>query len=406
MWFAVGVALSGGPASNAGMVSALRMLRILRLAKLAKTMNSLARVLENSVSTAVCAMSRVAACLACLFLWCHSIACIWLFLGKDGWAMHYEFVQSDLPYKYVASLQWALAQFQGSTDIAAGFYLSERMFHAFAMSISMVLLASFGSSLTSVLVDMSYRRQKCAKNMELVLEYMAAHSISVSLSSKVRRHIQNECNSNGTGTFNLEKDVLRMLPQDLCRKLLSESRERFLCSGVVFRSWSYLDSTSFQILCCDTFTLIEFAPDELLFSFAETSEKVLVVRSGHLHYAYSSMLSMAMKTGVSACLLSELHAKMRSKPGFFALHSVKAGAILSEATIWCPWVHQGDLSSRNYGSVLALKVAELLPLVSRFIVVRGMVLEHASIFVEMLNSCVRSDLFDSRAVLDEVLSFP
>jgi len=68
---------------------------------------------------------------------------------------------------------------------------------------------------------------------------------------------------------------------------------------------------------------------------------------------------------------------------------------VSEAVFWCRWYHHGELISATGGRYLELPVQDIIALPELFPALIGLAVEHAEIFVRMLNSEFACDLFDS-----------
>jgi len=74
---------------------------------------------------------------------------------------------------------------------------------------------------------------------------------------------------------------------------------------------------------------------------------------------------------------------------------VEPNKIVSEAVFWCRWYHTGDLVSACGARYLELPFHEVTVLFELYPALVGLGVEHAEIFVQMLNAGFACDLFDS-----------
>jgi len=90
---------------------------------------------------------------------------------------------------------------------------------------------------------------------------------------------------------------------------------------------------------------------------------------------------------------------VRSRSGLHLSH----GNHLCEAVLWCFWYHRGDFVSLHNCSVLELPCTAFEKLLARYPAMKAIGVEHADLFVRMVNEIDCSDLFDSHYLYEKLL---
>merc|ERR1711862_80945 len=114
--------------SVARILKFLRFSRYLRLMRAGKVLHIINKLLETSSSIMLVLLFRMTTFLFFMGVWAHTNACVWYHVGNnidDGWVYNRGYSDAPVGLVYAASVHWALAQMQGSTDILPGGSLQE-----------------------------------------------------------------------------------------------------------------------------------------------------------------------------------------------------------------------------------------------------------------------------------------
>jgi len=368
-------------------IKLLKMGGLARISKVGKVYGFIQQALEGTNSLDLITIVCVSGSIVCMWAWCHANACLWCYLHLS--AFPETFGVASPFQRYLISLNWSMAQMQGSSDVVSADAVVTRLFQSWMVLCSMVVFALFLSHITSALFHQGGRRQDRERKMHTIVEYMNFNRVSTSLSVSIKRHLRHEMSS-GHCTSN-EENVFVLLPKTMKRELMCEVRGPFLRTTVFFHAWSGFHGRSFTRMCCDFLSLRSHPPDDIVFTFGEVCQVLYFVHSGNLHYVqYGRMLASFF--AVDSWGKDE---KGNSARSLFGARLLSPGTIVCEHIIWCPWVHRGDLTSLNYSAILELHASDFFGLVERFPVLVEFGRNHATRFVQLLNEEWFSDLYDS-----------
>merc|ERR1719401_1718808 len=130
----------------------LRFLRLLRLAKFERMLSDALAAINSPVLLLVLGMVKL---MVSLILLSHVNACLWFHVGhtaSHSWAVHFS--DDTMAYQYFTSMHWALAQFQGTSEIIPGHTIQERAYAVCTVLFSLLILATFVSSLTNKMMQL------------------------------------------------------------------------------------------------------------------------------------------------------------------------------------------------------------------------------------------------------------
>mmetsp|Transcript_87224 Transcript_87224/g.136534 ORF Transcript_87224/g.136534 Transcript_87224/m.136534 type:complete len:523 (-) Transcript_87224:370-1938(-) len=151
--------------NRAHLVKWLQLVRVIRLVRIAKyvvILNTILRSLNSRTASLVFHMMKY---LVLMVGWVHFCGCAWFAIAKgaeDSWLVSNGFESLGLPQIYFLSIQFAVAQLQGSTDITPAFNSKERGFQVVVVLLSIFIMAIFLSFATNVVIALQKARDKKA----------------------------------------------------------------------------------------------------------------------------------------------------------------------------------------------------------------------------------------------------
>mmetsp|Transcript_131080 Transcript_131080/g.330913 ORF Transcript_131080/g.330913 Transcript_131080/m.330913 type:complete len:789 (+) Transcript_131080:73-2439(+) len=397
--------LDGGQ-SETGIVKYVRVLRYSRLLRLAKFEQLLANILERINSMLVLLAIKMSMYLFGVVLYVHVTGTAWYWVGKsteDGWVQALGDYDA-LPLNYLVSVHWASAQMQGNVDIYPGVGAGERAFAVCHILCSVVALASLVSKLTTVLHNMQTIKATKVRQVTQARRYLEDHAISTNLSMTVRKYVEWKQVVDSKRHHNTqESELLQILPRDLRRALLDETRSPIILKHVAFVAFRNCNLRFFERLCCDSLEPLSYMPDEHIFSYGMVCSRMyFMVAGAATYFKYGVILKALMHSGgkfIDGTTNGGGECKER-------LRNIRSESIgersICEASIWVHWVHHGDVDTVSHVSILGLDMKNLDELVLSYPVVQMSMLAHARRFATALNELDElSDLFDSTQLLQD-----
>jgi len=281
-------------------------------------------------------------------------------------------------------------------------------FQAAMLLMSIVVLAFFVGNVTSAIMEVAHRRRSTEQRMLDTCYYLQRNNISTDLSVNIKQFLRGQ-QTVAHSSVELEDVVLSYLPSVLRRQTLCEARETHLLPHVVFSAWSVFHERSFERLCCDAFKTRWYPPDDTIFCYGETCQRMFFVSAGNFRYLrYSAMIGNMIYKHASAELISALsNAEYSTSRGHrgdatdSAFFCIGPGKSFCEPVLWCQWQHRGDMGTLSFSSTLELCFGDFAELLRRYPSIKLLGYDHAETFVEMLNKQCRSDLFDSGMCIEE-----
>lgn len=378
----------------------VRMLRFLRLVRLAKLEHLLGEALSFVNSSHVILTFGIIRLMVYLMLLTHFNACMWFYIGNvdRGWADPEtgHAAQRDLWYKYFCAMHWALVQFQGSSEVVPGTTLPERIYAAVFLLFALMILASFVSSLTNMMMQLQSLTDERNRQQRAVRSYLTAMKISVGLSMRVKKYVDwklktqdSQCRSD---------EVLSILHPQLVMELLCEIRGPEICGHKFLAGISRSHPRIFRRLCFEAMHVMWQAPHETIFSPADEAEHMYFVTQGSLTYSVVKIGRQLPTDG--NCMLPAIDAPVKDmywldRPGPGQQQAVEMRSIddelykgchLCEAALWVEWDHCGELKTITDSQMLALAAAQFQQVISSFPQVHASAVYYARCFLAALNS--------------------
>lgn len=341
VWIDIFVSQVGG---DSGIIQYARVLRFLRLARLAKAEGMLADALASVNSPAIVLTLGMVKLMVLMSLISHLNACVWYYVGQDerlGWSRIVR--DRSIFYKYLASMHWALTQFQGTSELVPGTTLGERLYAVVTVLVSMLILATFVSGLTNLMMQLENLQASRKHQQRTVRSYLSSHRISSNLSVRIRRYVDWQQTILHAANMN-EEEVLKILPSSLLMDLQDEVRAPVFVAHEFFKTFKLIYPRLTRRLAYHALTQLLPPPDEIIFTLQETATRMLFTNSGELLYT-----AMVRRPDQSVEVLERL--------------DVAGGAYLSEQALWMRWMHKGELLVIHFASLLIMGAAEFIQLV-------------------------------------------
>jgi len=355
------------------------MLRFLRLARMAKFQYYLQEALAAINSSYLILCLQIAKLMVGMMLISHLNACCWYAVGKacsGGWVEEYE--STDKLYRYLTAMHWAFTQFQGTSEILPGMgggrETGERLYAVLCVMGALIILASFVSSLTNMMMQLQSLREERTGVARAVKKYLGDNAISKALSIRVKKYIDWKLHMRRKlGDSDL---VLKMLPTALQIDLQEEVMGPLIASHRFFHAFWEVHSKTFRMLCHEVLASITPAPGEVVFSIQTECTKMFVVVAGQCIYvptkpkvptsagatqtARLDMVQMQSEKIMGSQEPSQM--LFRQNANNFSDQLCSAGGwsdreddrggdplemmtCLSEAVLWTSWEHSGALLS-------------------------------------------------------------
>lgn len=312
-------------------VRMLRFMRLLRLAKFSRMLGEALAGINSPVIMLVLGMVKLMGCMAVLS---HVNACLWYAAGQassDGWTKSYS--GNSTLYQYLASMHWALTQFQGTSEITVGGSAGERAYAVVTVLLSMLILSTFVSSLTNMMMQLQALQEQRTVQQRAVRCYLSSNSISNSLSSRVKQYI--EWKQKHQKKSKDDEEVMQLLPIQLMMDLQEEVRGPVLAQHKFLRMFRFVYPRLTRRVTHMAVQQLNPAPDELIFSAQESSTRMYFVLSGELKYTL-----VRRKTCNTTVRLGD--------------QVLTQDQYLSEAALWMHWQHRGDLVVTNFANLLTI----------------------------------------------------
>jgi len=406
-WLVVVIKVDKGGASRMAkalrVVRVLRVLRLLRLAKLRRIMQQIEMKLDNEYFQ--CYMSLAKLMLSVLLL-NHIIACGWFTMSiienEKGWVHKNGLDPTDATYCYLASMHWALSNFNGEVDITA-FTTIERFFTVIVLYVGLLVFSYFISSITHLLLQIRQLSEDSVQKQWRLMRYLHDNNISVDLSLRVKLFIEKVTQT----THSQEDDVplLTILPSGLRQQLDCEIKGSALCVHPLLHHLTF-DRESTGTRMCQLLRHVSLHYGAALFYQEQTSNRLFLVTVGQLSYVKNLKAQIeAMKAGKNAFAGKQLlNTDWLTGGGSISMEAksaippvCKQGEWLSEMGLWTRWSHKGDCHACTHCTVFSLASEDLASLLPLLVERAWHVAKHASNFVRYMNE--NSELMDDMSSL-------
>lgn len=311
----------------------LRMLRFLRLLRLAKFERMLSDALASINSPVLLLVLGMVKLMVCLILLSHINACIWFSVGKvdQGWTMQVD--GKSKFFKYLASMHWALTQFQGTSEIVPGETTGERLYAVCTVLFSLLILSTFVSSLTNMMMELQHLSEDRKFQDREVRSFLVDHRISSSLSVRVRKYV--EWKQKLQKKQHDEVKIAGILPEQLLMDLQDEIRTPLFVHHPFFSLFRDIYPRLSRRLSHTALQVLSPAPGELMFAAQETCFRMYFILEGE---------------GVYTIIRRHVDGQAET----VGEANLRKGQHVSEPALWMQWQHRGNFVISKFASIVVL----------------------------------------------------
>lgn len=390
------------PEDAADIVRYLRMARYCRLLRFAKIDQHMKSILDRTNSVSAILVVRTLQYLVSIVIWIHVSGCAFYAVGvsrEDGWVHHHEELE-HWPVNYLVAVHWASCNLQGPTEVGPGLLANERAFAVSHVLISVIVLALFVSKLTNVMATMEDIIAKMSRQAGAAQRYCKQHHISTDVSVRVRKWLEWHQILDAKRQLSPEdEEFMQVLPTDLRRALIFESRQPILMQSEVLHACHECNGRFFARLACDSITPVTHVPEETIFSYGMVCSRMHFIAAGDSTYLkYGAVLRGFMQNAVHRGPVAGNDVKDYYKKS----HSqgLQEGMSLCESVLWIRWAHVGDFVAVTRLSLLTLEAQRFEDLVATYLNVQVSLQHHARSFIAGFKAAVDpSDLFNTTVAL-------
>lgn len=384
-------------------------MRLARLAKLEKYLNEVLGTLNSSMLLLVLSMVKL---IVFLVVVVHFIACLWYSAGSSSGGWVEKFSNRDVGYMYVTSMHWSFSQFQGTSDIVpgqAGSPLVERCVAAFTILVSLVILSSFVSSLTNIMLRIQSVRTQMNAMDDAVRLFLSENDISWHLSLRVKKYVDwNQRLARGRESAST---VLEILPKALQIDLQEETRGPLIAVHKLFATLQTAHPRVFRQICFDALNTLVPAPSEIIFNRDEVCHVMYFVTLGKYRYIEPlahrapSTVTLQQTNAMNAMAYSlEDEKQSLEDENDHQITDLRPGAYLSEACLWTHWEHFGVLMGMKHCSHMCMEQVKLSRIAKDNPTGHASIINYARRFVGGLNRFGKkfTDLIDNKELCEEL----
>ncbi|CAE7224634.1 Hcn4 [Symbiodinium natans] len=324
------VALKEVNAAVRGLWTMQIALRLSRLVSLRGKLQSFNRHLSDKAG----ASSIIALTVGQICLMHHVLACLWYgigILGMDGsWVQANGLDGASVAYRYATALHWTFCQIGlGSSEIEA-VNTQERLFSLFVVFAAVLVLSTLLVSVTSMATNLNKANERKQDLFQQLWKYMEQHQVGEDLKMRVSAYLEYAYTLRQSVMVETEVPILDLLSKQLHAELQSFRYRRCLRKLDVMKQLRAVDQHSLQVIrnLPSQLSHRTFAPADTVFECGLLAKAAYFVAEGEFVYELNGT-----KT------------------------SVANGRWVAEMCLWTPWLHLGDLTTRDVAAVVILDVS-------------------------------------------------
>jgi CRP-like cAMP-binding protein len=300
----------------------IRIIRMLRLLRLARMREVLAVVSERIYSEKVVIFADIFKILIIVVGLAHFIACLWYGLGISenlGWVEESGFTRKSLGIRYAMSLHWSIAQFAGGMDEVTPASLNERVFAICMFILAFIISGVFVSSITSSMTQLNIIGSHQTQHLSILRRYLHQNGIPNKLAMRVQRNAQYAVTEQQRMLPEQSVKYLQMVSEPLRVEIHLEMYAPIFMIHPFFETYLSECPQVMRKVCHLATSTMNLSAGDVIFSAGETpaQPKMYIVNVGCLEYC---------------------HLNGERVP-------IEEGTCISEACLWCHWVHQGVLTA-------------------------------------------------------------
>lgn len=341
MWPILAGGEESGLLKHLKLLKYIRFVRFVRLLRLAKLERMLDEALAGINSPSLLLVVKMIKLMCCLILINHLNACLWYAVGDHslGWVQNYEGKSGFA--RYLISMHWALTQFQGTSEISPGDLTGERLYAVMTVLVSLLLMSTFVSSLTNMMMQLQALHAQKTNERRMVQMYLSQNGISTGLSGRVKSFLAFKHAIQSM--LDTDQEVLKILPDQLTMDLHDEVRRPAFISHHFFHAFQNVYPRLTRKICHGALNPLMRFPEEVVFMLQERCTSMYFVMSGELTYTAQTRHETEVIKVFSVPVVRSHH--------------------LSEAALWLPWEHRGELVVTSFASLLSLNQDDFISIV-------------------------------------------
>jgi len=292
------------------------------------------------------------------------------------------------------AMHWSLSQLQGNIDIYPGRSPRDRFFIVVSSFASIIFLAVLVSTMIDTLFTAQDERRVWRRQRRLVDSFFDRHRIKPALRKRAEHHLRLRKNAeHSIGHEDKDRQALELFPPQLKKHLLAASRAPVLQWHPMFFHLQDFHVSLFARVCNDVVFWHANEPEDDIFMSSTCSTGAYYIAHGKFVYNAMLDLNCLLTPWVDLAFQSESFAVADSarKRVSQSLRSsvasdhdsvdsgnnprceeiivaktktcvtrLSTGQLVSEVSLWMPWVHAGDMSAVSHGQCFSIRWSELL----------------------------------------------
>eukprot|EP00928_Gymnodinium_smaydae_P007420 TRINITY_DN12667_c0_g1_i1.p1 TRINITY_DN12667_c0_g1~~TRINITY_DN12667_c0_g1_i1.p1 ORF type:complete len:737 (-),score=79.69 TRINITY_DN12667_c0_g1_i1:652-2862(-) len=415
-------------------IKILRYLRLFRMVRVAK-IRYLLKILDTKINSIVLLLSiRMCGATCCIVAWIHVSACFWYMAGSaddSGWVIVESVNELSLVHRYLFSVQWAAAQFQGSPSVGSGQSMICLTVATIIIVLSVIFMATFFSRLTNIMHELLQLHNSRVQTMTRVKALITSHKISPQLSFMVQRFTDLSMRVGESKTSGIRDQVLDLLPSHLRKQLIVEMLYPQVAKHIFIMAIRTESDVMFKQMLYKAMSERFYHHGEPIFSSGEVATHVYMSVVGALEYKHlprsvfikfgyefaKAMTPQKCKTkresatSVGSAARRSIEIEEAASPTSperkrmkIRSRVVPEGSLVGEAGVWVFWCHEGGLESVAEASMLDLNLAYFRELLEKFPGVTARLQLNAERFLSVLDDPDQDakDLLNSSEVLKKL----
>lgn len=381
----IGEKQSGSAARLGRSLRTLRFVRTLRLIRVLKLKRILQEIQDqiNTETLSIC--FGIAKIIISLIMANHIVACCWYAIGvfaeRNGvsWVIANKLQERTLAYRYTTSLHWSLTQFTPASMEVFPQNVDERLFSVIVLLFAMIAFSSFVSILTASMAELRNIHNDEARQFWLLRRYLRDWGVSRRVGLRIQHYLEFAYQKSRQRVQEKEVRLLSLLSEPLRDELKYEIFAIHLQQHPLF----YNCSDDWMRFVSRSLASSYLARGDVVFSCGDTARLMFFNSTGILEYTLGDM--DPYEAGEASGRPSWSHQQEEYVP---------EGGWTSEATLWTPWVHCGDLQALVECQVVSIDAEQFGHSVHVNKTMWMAIRKYAENFCKELNKLDRKELTD------------
>lgn len=358
----------------------LRLLQIaLRLLRLVRLNRVLGQIEGHLMSDVLVAKFNISTLSVQILLILHAMGCAWYFVGsaEGGWVTRSGVDTGPMVHRYVTSLYWMFCQMGfGLSEIVAATEL-EVLFGLTASIAGLAIFSFFLGTITSNSALLGKAQEEHREQFRKLRRYLTYFQVDADLSERVTHFLERAYVLDREGRPESEVPLLALLSKPMQRELRFARYEGCLREIGFSRYLSQCghgpaELLALRHLASHAISQSTLAAKDAVFEAGSVAHEAHWLAQGSFEY----VLNMSQRVG---------HQRW-----------------VSEMTLWTPWLHLGDLTTREDCSVVRLSAKNFSDCMRRWWNLFEMAQAYAREYVKSMSSFAAvTDLWQGVVVADE-----